>query len=209
MVGIIGHELRRELMDVEFVDLLPATSPLQTWLDLGAVLNRTDLVAAADFLCAGKHPRYTPSDLVAAAARVHGRRGVRALREAASLARTRVDSPKETETRLLILDAGMPEPVVGFEVLGVNLPFNPHVDLSWPAYKICVEYQGDLHRTDRRRFRSDTTRRERLEQAKWRVIYVTDDDLSEGGQELIHRIHTALVERGWNPSSPSFTPRES
>ncbi|GAA3888689.1 hypothetical protein GCM10022381_33200 [Leifsonia kafniensis] len=177
------------------------TAPLQTWLDLGPVLKRNDLVAVADFLCAGKHPRYQPSELVAAAERVPGRRGVRALREAASLARARVDSPKETETRLLILDAGLPEPVVGFEVLGVNLPFNPHVDLSWPAFKVCAEYEGEEHRTDRRRFRSDITRRERLEDVKWRVIRVTDDDLQNGGLELIQRIHNALVERGWDPTS--------
>jgi hypothetical protein len=156
MVGVVGHELRDELRDVEFTDLVPVTTPLQTWLDLGSVLGRNDLVAVADFLCAGRHPRYQPSDLVAAATRLRGRRGVRALREAARLARARVDSPKETETRLLILDAGLPEPIVGFEVLGVTLPFNPHVDLSWPGYKVCVEYEGEQHRTDRRRFRGSS-----------------------------------------------------
>jgi hypothetical protein len=190
--GVIGHQLRSDLMDVEMLGILPVTSPLQTWIDLGPMLGRGDLVAAADYLCAGKEPRYTPGHLIAAASQLKGRRGSRALRAAAVLARPRVDSPKETETRLLLVDAGLPEPITNFEVAA-----DLHVDLAWPRFKVCVEYEGEEHRINKKRFRSDITRRERLEDLKWRVIRVTEDDLRDGGQEFLQRVRRALIERGW------------
>lgn len=196
MAGIVGHELRESLMDVELSDGLPVTSPRQTWIDLGPVLNRGSLVAVADFLCAGRHPRYTPGELRATVAGLAGRRGIRALREAALSSRARVDSAKETETRLLLLDTGVPEPVVNYEVTDAAGCFVARVDLAWPAWRICVEYEGEHHRTDRSRFRADITRRERLEDLGWRVIRITDDDLLDGGREFLRRVRGALAARG-------------
>ncbi|TFB96088.1 hypothetical protein [Cryobacterium sp. HLT2-28] len=120
-------------MDVQLQDGLPVTTPLQTWFDLGPLLYRGDLVAAADFLCAGREPRHTPSELRAAAARLVGRRGCRRLREAAFFARARVDSAKETEVRLLLVDAGLPEPVVNLELTDAFGRFVARVDLAWPG----------------------------------------------------------------------------
>ena len=197
MKGVVGHELRPELMDVEFVYGLPVTSPLQTWIDLGTRLSVDELVAVADYLCRGKHPRYTPMDLREAAAALHGRRGCRALRAAAALARARVESPKETETRLLLLYAGLPEPVVALEVPIPAHGIVLHPDLSWRRFKVCLEYEGDEHRKDKKRFRRDITRREMLEDLNWRLIRVTDDDLRDGGRSLIERVRRALTARGW------------
>ena len=196
VAGIVGHELQAGLMDVELLDLLPVTSPLQTWIDLGPLLTRGELVSVADFLCAGPTPRYEPQDLRAAAAHLKGRRGCRALREAAALARARVDSPKETEVRMLLVDTGLPEPVANFEVTDAAGRVIARVDLAWPQFRLCIEYEGDIHRTDRLRFRSDITRRERLEDAGWRVIRITDDDLRDGGRELLRRVRSALAARG-------------
>lgn len=197
MRGVVGHELRESQMDVQLQDGLPVTSPLQTWFDLGPLLYRSDLVAAADFLCAGREPRHTPAELRAAAARLVGRRGCRRLREAASFARARVDSAKETEVRLLLVDAGLPEPVVNLELTDAFGRFVARVDLAWPDWRVCIEYEGDGHRTDRAQFRSDITRRERVEDLGWRVIRVTDDDLRNGGRELLRRVRAALAGRGW------------
>jgi hypothetical protein len=197
MRGIIGHQLRASLMDVELHGGLPVTSPLQTWLDLGTLLYRGDLVAAADALCAGREPRYTPPDLRVATAALVGRRGCRRLREAAVLTRARVDSAKETEVRLLLLDAGIPEPVVNLELTDEYGRFVARVDLAWPTWRLCLEYEGDGHRTDRAQFRSDITRRERIEDLDWRMIRVTDDDLRGGGRELIGRVQATLTSRGW------------
>ena len=96
--------------------------------------------------------------------------------EALSRARAGVESPKETETRLLIVDAGLPEPVVQHEVRdGRRLV--ARIDLAYPQWKIAIEYEGEEHRLDARRWRDDISRRRALEAAGWVVLRVTIEDL--------------------------------
>ncbi|WEO76539.1 DUF559 domain-containing protein [Cryobacterium sp. SO2] len=195
MNGVVGHELRHELLHAEFVDGIPVTSPLQTWIDLGTVLPLGALVAVADHLCGGERPNFVPDDLRRALLPLAGRRGVKRLREAASLARARVESPKETQTRLLLVDAGLPEPIVNYVITDAEGAFLARVDLAWLQHRACVEYEGDGHRTDRAQFRTDITRRERLEDHGWRVIRVSDDDLQNGGEEFLRRVRATLQAR--------------
>ncbi|MBG6214204.1 hypothetical protein RCH23_002689 [Cryobacterium sp. CAN_C3] len=193
MTGIVGHECAGA--SIQRVNGLPVTSLLQTWCDLGTLLTRVELVAAADFLCSGRNPWHTPAELRLVVAGLTGRRACRALREAAALARSAVDSPQETKTRLFLVDAGIPEPVVNFEIRDAEGYFVARVDLSWPRFKLCIEYEGDGHRSDPRRFRADITRRERVEEQGWRMIRITDDDLKNNGLELLRRVRAALVAR--------------
>ena len=195
MSGVVGHELRTELLNVEYVDGIPVTSPLQTWTDLAMVLPRTALVAVTDVLLGGEHPAVTPDDLHRAILARTGRRGVKRLRAAATLARTRVESPKETETRLLLVDAGLPEPMTNYVITDAEGNFIARVDLAGPRLRACVEYEGDGHRTDRAQFRKDITRRERLEDHGWWVIRITDDDLRADGHEFLRRVRTVLHSR--------------
>lgn len=195
MTGVIGHEVRPELLQPDVVDGIPVTTPLQTWIDLGTVLPVGALVAIGDVLCGGDRPNFVPDDLRRALLPLGGRRGVKRLREAAGLTRTRVESPKETETRLLLVNAGLPEPVVNYVITDAEGTFIARVDLAWVRHRACVEYEGDGHRTDRAQFRKDITRRERLEDHGWRVIRVTDDDLRNGAQEFLHRVRTILRSR--------------
>lgn len=194
MVGIVGHE--GVGCAFQRVYGFPVTTLLQTWIDLGPLLTRVELVAAADFLCSGRNPWHTPAELRALTADLTGRRGCRALREAAALARAAVDSPQETKTRLFLVDAGIPEPVVNFEIIDAGGVFVARVDLAWPRFMVCVEYEGDGHRTDARQFRVDITRRERVEDEGWRMVRITDDDLKDGGHELLRRVRAALAARG-------------
>ena len=193
--GIIGHEYALTLDTIEFCRELPVTTPLQTWIHLGTTLNRLERVIVADFLCGGRTPPCTPDGLRLTAAGLHGQRGCRGLREAAALARARVDSPKETKTRLLLVDAGLPEPEVNVEIADAAGRFLARVDLAWPAFRVCVEYEGDGHRTSQRQFRLDITRRESLEDVGWRVVRATQDDLLDA-PGLVWRVRAALNARG-------------
>ena len=122
-----------------------------------------------------------------------GARDVTKLREALTLIRPLTGSPKETELRLLILAAGLPEPIVGYEVhhdgYWVGTP-----DLAYPNERVAIEYEGDVHRLDLDTFRDDIDRRERFEDAGWRVIRVTADHL-RNPKALIERIRYALGAR--------------
>ncbi|MDP3950448.1 hypothetical protein [Microbacterium sp.] len=105
--------------------------------------------------------------------------GARKMREALELVRAGVDSPKETQARIAIIDAGLPEPVVQHAVHDAGL-LVATVDLAYPKLKIAIEYEGDGHRTDRDQWRIDIQRQRRLEELGWIVIRLTELDLTSG-----------------------------
>lgn len=177
--GVIGHRLS-EPVSSRVVTGLQVLPPVLVWCQLGALLTVNELVAAGDFLVGGQHPLATRGQLRAGAREFSGRRGARALRAAVELVRERVDSPKETELRLLLCEAGLPEPEVNIKTYGERGEYLGKPDLRYRRLRIAFEYEGDHHRTDRETFRQDLARRERFESAGWTVIRVTDYDLGEG-----------------------------
>ena len=113
------------------------------------------------------------------------------VRAALCSVREGAESPKETETRLMIVHAGLPEPVVQYEVRegGILLA---RVDLAYPEWKIAIEYEGDGHRTDKRQWRIDIRRQRELEDRGWTVIRLTELDLRDSGA-IIARIRRAVA----------------
>lgn len=115
------------------------------------------------------------------------------LRAALGRARERVESPKETETRLAIVDSGLPEPSVQVEVRD-----GPRVvarsDLAYPQWRIAIEYEGDGHRTDKQQWRRDIARQRELEERGWIVIRLTQHDLVDP-EPFLGRIRSAISAR--------------
>ena len=106
--------------------------------------------------------------------------------------RPRTDSIRETVLRLLIVDAGLPEPEVNLEIRNRAGAIIAHGDLVWRSSKVIVEYDGDQHRTDRWQFSVDVDRIGRLQQLGWLVIRV-DARLLARPDQLIERIRAALT----------------
>ncbi|MBO0979737.1 endonuclease domain-containing protein [Microbacterium sp. SD291] len=116
------------------------------------------------------------------------------VRSALDSAREGVESPKETETRLVIVAAGLPEPAVQHSVFDSGR-FVARVDLGYPELRIAIEYEGDGHRTSRDQWRKDIQRQRDLEDLGWIVIRVTELDLQDGGAALLRRIRNAIASR--------------
>lgn len=116
------------------------------------------------------------------------------VRAALSAVRMGVESPKETETRLLLVAAGLPEPVVQHEIRRDGAVI-ARSDLAYPALRIAVEYEGDGHRTDRDQWRRDIQRQRQLEDLGWIIIRVTQLDLDDGGRMLLDRTRRAIASR--------------
>ncbi|MFB8892689.1 hypothetical protein [Microbacterium plantarum] len=117
--------------------------------------------------------------------------GARSLRAALDRARSPVDSPRESLLRVALVDAGIPEPRVQLAIrtaAGMR-----HADLGWPEHRLLLEYQGDEHRTSRRRWLDDLTRIRLLEDAGYRVILVGVADIEDDARSLTARIRRALV----------------
>ncbi|WP_424463422.1 endonuclease domain-containing protein [Pseudoclavibacter helvolus] len=101
--------------------------------------------------------------------------GATRMRAAIPQIRQGVESPMETLTRLVIVDAGFPEPLVGYRVHAGQV-FIGRVDLAYPELKIAVEYDGEYH-WDPEQAKKDVARINRLQEAGWLVIRITIDDL--------------------------------
>ncbi|WP_091109877.1 hypothetical protein [Geodermatophilus dictyosporus] len=173
--------------DVEGRRGVPATTPEATALDLARHLEGDDAVVAVD--------RVLASGLVdlgalrGRAARCTGRGSARA-RAVCALADERSESPQETRLRVLLLRAGLPVPVPQFTVR-VGGRFVARVDLAWPDLRVAVEYDGRWH-AEAGQFARDRQRLNRLQEAGWRVVFVTAADLHRPG-ELVARVTRALA----------------
>ena len=173
---------------------LPLTTPEQTWLDLASVLGRDALVAVGDWLVSYRHALTTPEALADIVRSASGRRGIATARAALTLVRTRSESPAETRLRLILLDAGFPEPWLNYLIHRPDGSFLARVDMAYPSERVILEYEGDGHRVDREVWFRDIHRREHLEDLGWRVVRVTAADLRTPAS-LLTRLSRLLAAR--------------
>jgi len=129
---------------------------------------------------------------------------VRKTRRALAYVRERVDSPKESDVRLMLQFARLPVPEVNVNIYGEDGRFVARGDLVYRRFKILVEYDGWQHERDARQRQRDRERREALEAEGWRVIVVTSEDFKRP-QEIARRVHRALASCGYEGVSPVFS----
>jgi hypothetical protein len=159
--------------EVERFGRLPVTTCARTAFDLGRRLDRDEAVARLDALAWAR--RFDPQDVWSLAARYPRARGRSALRIALPLVDGGAGSPRETWLRLLLIDNGYPAPETQIPIydqdglIGVS-------DMGWRRLQIAVEYDGDYHRTDRRRYVKDQRKLRRLRALGWDVVQVIAED---------------------------------
>lgn len=200
--GVVGHQLALEPDDVVVGARVSCTSPLRTWFDLACILSLDDLVIAGDFLVRRRDALTTLGALDEYLAGKQGRKGYRRAMRARSLIRANTDSPKETELRLLLVRHGLPEPGINVPMLDGAGGWIEDPDLSYVREKVAIQYDGG-HHADPAQRRSDIFRDEAARDAGWRVVVLTQKDLSAGatGKEptAVTRVRAALQEHGWTP----------
>lgn len=189
--GLAVHQVRD--LDYRSLDGLPLTRPERTFVDLAGHCDLAELVIAGDSLV--RRSPATPESLTALASSTAGTRGIRLARQAASLVRHGVDSPMETRLRLLIVQAGLPEPTIGHVVVDSDGGWLATPDLSYPQLRIAIEYDGVHHLKDARQWQRDIRRRENLERAGWLVRVITAADLLNAPGTILARISADLRTR--------------
>jgi hypothetical protein len=167
---------------------LPVTSPSRTWVDLAAVVPPPALLAATDQMLARGFPH---DELPRILARSPGRRGVVVARIVASCADALAGSPMESVLRWLILEAGLPRPVLQHVLRDAQGRFLGRADLAWPEQRVIVEFDGDGHR-ERHIFVSDLRRQNGIVLAGWRVLRFTSADVFGRPTTLLTTIGGAL-----------------
>lgn len=184
LTGVRAHRVQarhvRVIVDPETG--LRVASPASTWAMLGAVLRHPyDLVAAGDALVSdrvyGREGALATIAQFEAAAFAGRRVGINALRAALPRVRPRVASRTESWSRLVLVDAGLPEPEVNVDVRDAAGRLLACVDLAYPDLRVAIEYEGGHHLFDGEQWARDIGRYERLAAAGWIVIRVTSRDL--------------------------------
>lgn len=171
---------------------LPVVGMEQTWVQLAAELSPQELVVLGDAMLRRRGPWTSVRQLTDAVARMApGTRGVARAREALPLLRAGTDSCQETRLRLVLIAGGLPTPRVNEPVFASNGTFIALPDLSFPDDRVAIEYDGDLHRTDRSTWQRDVRRRRMLDAAGWAVISCTAHDISHPTNALT-AIYTTL-----------------
>lgn len=172
---------------------LRTTSPERTWLDMAGCCDLVQLVTLGDSLV--RAGATTPDRLVATVPAGDGKR-LRLARRAAGLVREKVDSPMESRLRLLFVLAGLPEPVVNFDVVDVDGRVRYRLDLSFPDQRLAFEFEGRHHVDVVDQWEKDIVRREDLEAEGWRFVLVTSSKLYAAPADVLARIVAAMADRG-------------
>lgn len=151
-------------------------------------------MALGDHLVRRKSPDATMEELARAVDRYAGRHGAKRLRHALTFVRPRTDSVKETELRLLVALAGIPEPVVNAPLYDSRGTFVKHGDLVFVREKVLLEYDGEQHRTDSDQYAKDAADFERLTLAGWLILRVRKQELKHPAL-IVARVRRALSAR--------------
>lgn len=192
--GIVVHASTRVVHLAAGLDI-PVVAAEEAWLDCAARADVDTLVVLGDALLRRQQPAAVLDELKDIVARTPpGTRGIARLRAALSDVRPGTDSLMETRTRLLLVRSGLPEPRVNRSVQ-VAGRFIAMPDLIYEEAKIAIEYDGDIHRTDRATWMRDIRRREQLQAAGWLVLTATADDVLRDPAQFVRRVRTALNAR--------------
>jgi very-short-patch-repair endonuclease len=202
--GILGRRLRKDLMQYWSVSGMPVLSPLAAFLtccrDLTEAEGTTMLDAVVTTMAHypglkfQERPGAAIGDVRATFMTLNRFHGGRVARAALAECRERVASPKESETRLLLVQAGLPEPEVNGDV-GVGSLHIAEVDLLYREAKVAIEYEGDHHRTDQSQWRKDLERERNLRALGYEYIRVTQQTLSESPRAFVAHVAALLARR--------------
>jgi very-short-patch-repair endonuclease len=195
--GILLHR-RQGRLHPTVVDDIPVVGPDRAFVDSALVLGHRDLVRVGDELVRRKLT--TINGLTAYAFDRH-LDGVQRARRAVADVRERVDSVRETDLRLLLRFARLPEPEVNGWIVNDAGVAIARGDLVYRRFRVLVEYDGRHHELDPRQRQKDHLRRERLAAAGWTLVVITAQDFKDP-IGIVRRVHAALTAHGYNGSAP-------
>ena len=203
--NVVGHLLSFLPDEVTEYDGVRLTSPARTWLDLASVLNVAELVAVGDYLVCSHGSAFPRSkeaicsmeELRGIISRHPGMRGVRSAREAFDLIRVGSDSAPETQMRLLLVGAGLPEPVLNhvlFDRRGVAVLWP---DAAYPQWRIALQYDGEHHAGAEQHLR-DIRRQDMTASQGWLEVRIGKQHLEGEHPAVVSTVRRALQSRGWS-----------
>lgn len=186
--GLVVH--RRDGAPLVELAGRPATAPAWTAIEVARGLRRPRVLATLD--AALRSRRCTAGELDQAVIQQSGRRGIVAVRDLLPLANPLAESPMESEARLVMIDGGLPHPVLQHEIMDRDFRIW-RVDFAWPEQRLAVEYDGLDWHSGPAAFVYDRKRRAALQEVGWTVLAIIADDVRRRQSEMVRRIEFQLA----------------
>ncbi len=185
--GLIVH--RRDGAPLTTVEGRLATAPGWTAIEVARGLRRRRALATLD--AALRSGTCRRCDLIKAAGQQAGRRGIVAVRALLPLATPLAESPMESEARLVMIDGGLPSPVLQYQIVDAGRRVW-RVDFAWPEHRVAAEYDGVAWHSGPQAFFRDRRRTATLQDLGWVVVPIVAEDLRYRSYELVRRIEARL-----------------
>ncbi|WP_068187719.1 hypothetical protein [Mycobacterium sp. UM_CSW] len=180
---------RRQGAPLTVVGDRPATTPAWTAIEVARRLPRPRALATLD--AALRSETCGRDGLEQAAVRQCGRRGIFTVRELLELANPKAESPMESEARLVMIDGGLPPPVLQYEVVDLQGRIW-RLDFAWPERRVAAEYDGVDWHSGPDAFLRDRRRSSALQELGWLVVPIIASDVRCRPRELVRRLETQL-----------------
>lgn len=173
-------------------DGIPVAHPVDHWLQVRGTDD--ELIAMGDGLVRRQHPLITMDEFRRRLAELAGTQGVKAARRLLQSVVPGTDSLPETQLRRLLVQAGLPQPVVNLPVFCRAVGARYYLDLGYEVEQVGVEYDGVVHVGNRAQMEADAQRRRDLQDAGWLIITVTAKQMATP-VEVVRSVESALVLR--------------
>ncbi|WP_343710620.1 DUF559 domain-containing protein [Mycobacterium sp.] len=182
--------------EVVEVDGMRVTSAARTAFDIGRrTTSRLPAVQRLDALVNATDVK--PTDVEVVIADHPGARGVVRLRAVLPLVDGGAESPQETRTRLVLIDAGLPRPQTQIRVVDDYGDFAARIDMGYEDLRVGIEYDGPQHWTDAGQRDRDIDRYSALHALGWVIIRVSSDLLRYRQATFVARVVAAMKAAGW------------
>ena len=188
---VFSYDLRSD--ELTQVRGMQVTTPARTAYDIGRTRSAAVAIPLLDALL--RATSIGPDDVVAVAEARPGSRGVRRLTAMLELVDGGAESPRETQLRLLLVEAGLPKPQTQIEFRDRRGRVRVRADMGWREWKVAVEYDGVQHWSDARQRSWDIERIALLEASGWTVIRVSAEMLRRP-HVIVGRVIAALRAAG-------------
>lgn len=187
--------------------LMPAVDdggviPAAAFIGFAATGRTIDLIKVGDWLL--RHEHMTLLQLRELALHQDWRPGAAAALWVSRFLDEKSRSPKESETRAILIFAGLPSPEVNPPLL--DDPNTPWTDLWYRRWRLAVEYEGGQHLLDRRQYNTDISRYAWMRDEDVEYVQITKEMLIQP-RAVVLRVHQKLCDRGYDGPPPSFGPR--